>query len=319
MMVNVWLECMWRPLALVCLETKQEQMQTRQLLAEALLATLAAIEVAGESRTPFAAAPEWPAAVAEVAHVLSLIMASWEWRVRSGSGKAAATATRRASVAAEDPYMVVTSAESSPGLIMENAKGPLLKLAARFSSSGAQDVAGVAESWTQVQSEAKRRCQVLCSAFASLGVDTSGIVTAATEAVRVRPSRAFLSGPVKRRRRISKIATRTPRRARRLSRMGGKQRRKKANLSDDDSDAPTPAVQDPYHQVEDPHFSASEDAAATKRQRREKPCEADLCENHAKRASKALRRQRGPHHDEDDEEDTNAQVKLQRRALAFGF
>lgn len=314
-MVNVWLECMWRPLALVCLETEQAQTQTRQLLAEALMATLAAIEVAGESRTPFAAAVEWPAALAEVTHVLSLIMASWGWRVRLGS-KVAATQDG----APDDPTNAATSADpASLGHSMENAKTPLLKLAARFSRSvhtAPLLCSRTAERWPQVQVLARRRRQMLCRAFTDLGVDTRGIVEAATEAVRVRPSRAFLSGSAKKRRRLSQIAT--PRRARRrLSKMANKRRRKK-DISDDDSDVPS---------VQQPHLETLEDPMSeghTKRHHREdhkdladeghsRQCREDFRDQRKGRVKKAKRALQGPRPED------LIQVKLQRRALAFGF
>jgi len=129
--------------------------------------------------------------------------------------------------------------EPSSRQAAENAKAPLVKLADRFSSYCTEHLAGIAERWPEVQSLARRRRQTLCRAFLDLGVDTRGIVEAATEAVRVRPSRAFLSGSAKRHRRQSLLDLATPKRGRRLSKMVHRRRPKKELCSDDDSDAPS--------------------------------------------------------------------------------
>jgi hypothetical protein len=296
MMVNVWLECMWRPLALVCLETSREHAQPRevQLLAEALLATLAAVEVAGESRTPFASAAEWPVAVAEVAHVLSLIIASWGWRARAKSKETGETAAGDVDKGAEPP-------EAAAGIGVDNAKQPLLKLAARFSAAVGRELPGAAERWPQARLLASHRRDSLSRAFVSLGVDTPGIVEAATEAVRVRPSRAFLSGSGKRQHRISC----TPRRARRLSKMAKKRRGKRQLLSDDDSDAP-PSSQKPG---KDPLCETWQ-----QRLRQERSSMQDLRKSKVRKAAKAIT-------DAPSQEDVllRARVKMQRQALSLGF
>jgi len=357
MMVKAWLECMWRPLALICLEAKQDQAQSRQLLAEALLATLAAIEVAGESRTPFAAAAEWPAAISEVAHVLSLITASWGWNLRRQRLRASEVATatevaakpcpagcgyqvtwhathccqrcaddcrhgkhkhgagHRHGKRCEKKLMTETLASSAPsqsrasaepplGENSSNSKEPLLKLAARFSAAASEHMLTVPETWPEA--EARKRRHVLSRAFADLGVDTRGIVEAATEAVRVRPSRAFLSGSAKQKHRKSIAVAGTSKRARRFSKMAHKRRPRKSLLSDDDSDAPI--AQKPRH--ESLNVESAVDVV-----------DAECVPKEVRRNGTAWQARKKSAASERLPEDSEmkAQVKMQRTAIAFGF
>jgi len=303
---------------LVCLETKQEQCHLRQLLAEALLATLAAIEVAGESRTPFATAPEWPAAVAEVAHALALIMASWGWRSQRSSkrciGLDAASADRRSSKGGAHVPRLSQGAECrlSQGVStkaaavaqnMENAKTPLLKLAARFTASVTHNLSGAVERWPQIQALAKKRCEVLRCAFAELGVDTCTIVEAATEAPRLRPSQTSFSCD-------AGMGARPQRKqnCRRLSKMARK-RRKKDIPSDDDSEGPPPSAKNPrFDDPSDPiEASTQEDASVSqsaKVPRKAKKIKVEAKEEIIDPVQRAKEAE---------------ELKARRRALAFGF
>jgi len=226
MILQVWLECVWRPLALICLECKQDA-SARQLLAEALLAILAATEVAGEARSHFTAALDWPAAGAEISYVLSLILNSWGWHARG---------LARCDTAASDITVDASAATQNA----ENMKTPLMKLASRFCTRFADiEISETADAWQTLEIVARRRRENLREAFAKQGIDTTAIVRSATEVIRVRPSRAFLSGKQQRQRRAS-LALSTPRQKRRASVKGNKRRQlrqQKTTISDDDSDA----------------------------------------------------------------------------------
>lgn len=222
LILNVWLECIWRPLALLCLECKQDA-SARHLLAEALLAILVAIEVAGEARSHFATSPDWPAAGAEISHVLTLILNSWGWHRRG---------LARCDTVASD----MTTDACTGGQSVESMKAPLMKLASRFCTRFVETESNIADTWQAVELAARRRRESLRAAFAKQGVDTPAIVRSATEVIRVRPSRAFLSGARQRQRRASLLAL-SPRQKRRASIKANKRRQKKAVISDDDSDA----------------------------------------------------------------------------------
>jgi hypothetical protein len=179
-----------------------------------------------------------------------------------------------------------------------------LKLAARFSAAASEHRLTVPETWPEA--EARKRRHVLSRAFADLGVDTRGIVEAATEAVRVRPSRAFLSGSAKQKHRKSIAVAGTSKRARRFSKMAHKRRPRKSLLSDDDSDAPT--AQKPRHESLNVESAVDVvDAECVPKEVR-KTCST----GQARKKSAALERL-------PEDSEMKAQVKMQRTAIAFGF
>jgi hypothetical protein len=212
MILTVWLECIWRPLALLCLETKQDA-HARHLLVESLLATLAAIEVARETHSHFASASDWPQIISEVSCVLSLIVSTWGWYKHEGADA------------------------TCEGHWNETARAPLLRLVARFKAACADDGVNGLEKWESLQDVAMKRRDNLRVSFSNLGVNIQAIVESATESIRIRPSRAFIAGKRQRRRRTTRAMT--PRQHQQLFGKGSKRRQKKVVVSDDDSEAPS--------------------------------------------------------------------------------
>lgn len=209
--VNAWLECMWRPLVLISLEAAQESAATRQLLADALSATLVAIDVADQSRAPFAMAGTWPTVVTEIGHTPSLVIDAWG--LNSADGHV-----------------------SGPHGAEEAIRAPLLKLRARFAELPSQseecEEDEFSELWSsRIRLPALARRERLREAFIELGVDTPAVVKSGTEAIRIRPSRAFFSQTGRIRRRLSLMAL-TPRRRQHQPQ---KKRSRKQAVSDDDS------------------------------------------------------------------------------------
>lgn len=188
MVVQAWLQAIWRPLALACLElSPREPLATCQMLTEALLAALAAVEAASESCSRGSAdADPWARGplLAEVAHVLRLIVARWGC---SGGAADPDAPPAAAGGAAPQPAAEPATAAAAPPIAT-----PLLRLANRFAlaAGAAADGEETAEHWTRARKEAEERRQGLMATFEELGVDTVSMVQAAREVMYARLGRA---------------------------------------------------------------------------------------------------------------------------------
>mmetsp|Transcript_116401 Transcript_116401/g.201263 ORF Transcript_116401/g.201263 Transcript_116401/m.201263 type:complete len:269 (+) Transcript_116401:3-809(+) len=248
--VKLWLECIWRPLALICLEATHEP-ATTVMLAEALLATLVAVGVAEESRASLSAAGNWEDAVAEVAHVLGKIISLWGWVVKpAGRG---ITWIRPEGASAGGPTGTV-------GLNFEAVATPLLKLSMRLSSLQAQHLESAADQWLATCVIAERRRQRLRQSLKDKEVNINVIVEAATEAVL---RRAFQGGAAVRPRRRHSFQGAAAAAAR-------KRRAARRPASDDDSDNEAVAVPDASEHDDGagPAAAAEPDASPVQAKRR---------------------------------------------------
>jgi len=225
---RLWLECVWRPLVLLCLEAPAEQQQP---LAEALLAAPpAALETA-------AGGGVWGDALVEVAHALGLVLA--RWGLGAGGGNSAGGVGGGASAGGVD------------GAVASS----LLRLAARLSAGVPPAAAAATEAaWPRLLIRVRHRCGRLRNTFEVLGVDAAAVVRAASAAAaaaaEVRHPSAVAAPFARRcslRRRsllssanasASKGVAKTAAVARRAR--ARRARRKSRMASDDDSDQPSP-------------------------------------------------------------------------------
>jgi len=168
-MAKTWLRCVWRPLALLCLEAVDDE----TLLAELLVAALSPVEAVGGA-APLSAAEAWPAIAREVREACQQIAVAWR---------------KRKSIDTAAPSVD----GGSSGGVMAVARRAAERLAEIDLPRGADPEHSDAEgsgSWTEACKIARERRQQLRKVLKEdLNVDTKRLLANATEAFKAHESR----------------------------------------------------------------------------------------------------------------------------------
>jgi len=258
----LWVECIWRPLLLLCLESRGEDLLV--CLSEAVLATL----------PPLHTVPlDCEHLCSEMAGGLALVVRRWSGEKvgRFRSLTLSEPAQRRlvpplqklltrlnvfnascASVAAASAAGSAAATPGSPAASGEEGEAEESGAGGASKGSGPGGSSGSAASLLEQFEAADRRRDGVRSSLTALGVDIQAIASVAADAVRLRPSHAFLANRdfVQRRSSDAFASGAAPcgqgaddAAAAEPSQRGGAKRKQlkrlpAKGLSDDDSDAP---------------------------------------------------------------------------------
>lgn len=205
---RLWLEAVWRPLALLCLG---QEHQADACLPKALLAALAAVGVSSEAHAPqplFAAAEcgnPWPQLAAEIASTIELIVGCWKrqgfgsiqdtrQQGRGGTGGVArrdshSGCRRRSSISRQGRGRAGTPGRR-PCAAHTRALPLLERLAVRLRDMGPDDEISSSSSgvWRSIAEERRER---LRSRFATANIDVCSIFASASAALLARRSLAL--------------------------------------------------------------------------------------------------------------------------------
>jgi len=166
-MANTWLQCVWRPVALLCVENVDDE----ALLAELLIAALGPVEAVGGAAPLSVAAEAWPGIAREVREASQQI--AMAWRKRKSLDTAA------------------PAAEGSSGGVMAVARRAAERL--RGLPRGADPEVSDGESsqsWVEASKLARERRLILRKVLKEdLQVDTKRLLGSATEAFKAHESR----------------------------------------------------------------------------------------------------------------------------------
>jgi len=178
-LLRAWLECLWRPMALLCLEERKPEASP---LPEVLAATVGVVTSVPGGQAPLLAwaGPSWAATAVEVARTLRQISARWAGA--SGAQGGAVSANASGMVA---PRAAASASASRALSRFEEATGAVLAAAQENLGDDAD-----ADAWRKGAETRRARLRI---ELAALGVDAKALVQTAAEVVKVRarPSRTL--------------------------------------------------------------------------------------------------------------------------------